>query len=112
MNDDVRPKVELASQREREALDPWVAGVLLAFGREDTLVTDESTVSDFLEIGGRPHRVRRGWKAPWLERPGDPAILEQNKQLLASVSAKLGVPVEEGDRIIDVARRLRACGLG
>lgn len=112
MTDDVRPKVELASQRERDALDPWVARVLLAFGREDALVTDESMVSAFLEIGGRPHRVRRGRKGSWLERPGDPAILEQNRHLLASVSAKLGVPVEEGDRIVDVARRVRACGLG
>jgi hypothetical protein len=56
--------------------------------------------------------MRRGRKGPWLERPGDPAILEQNEQLLAGVSAKLGVPVDEGDRIVDVARRLRACGLG
>ncbi|MBX3196637.1 MAG: hypothetical protein KF850_10135 [Labilithrix sp.] len=112
MTDDVCPKVELASQRERDALDPWVARVLLAFGREDALVTDESMVSDLLEIGGRPHRVRRGRKGSWLERPGDPAILEQNRHLLASVSAKLGVPVEEGDRIVDVARRVRACALG
>ena len=111
MNDDVPPKVELASQRERDALDPWVERVLIAFGREGALVTDESRVSHFLEIGGRPYRVRRGRKGPWLERPGDPAILERNKQLLASVSANLGVPVDEGDLIVDVARRLRACGL-
>ena len=111
MNDDMPPKIELASQRERDAIDEWVARVLLAVGHELALVTDESRVSDFLEVGGRPHRIRHGRKGPWLERPGDQAILERNEQLLASVSAKLGVPVDEGDFIVDVARRLRARGL-
>jgi hypothetical protein len=44
MTDDVRPKVELASQRERDALDPWVARVLLAFGREGALVLTRALV--------------------------------------------------------------------
>lgn len=111
MTDDVRSKIEFAPQRERGALNEWVERVVTALGHEGALVTDESMVSDFLEFGGRPYRFRRGRKGPWIERPGDPAILAQNERLLASVSMKLSVPVEEGDLIVDVARRLRACAI-
>jgi hypothetical protein len=111
MNDDDPPRtVEFASQRERDALGPWVARVLKALGHEEALVTDETRIGDFLSPFGDPGRWRRGRNGPWSDHPGDPAIREENARLLAQVTEDLGVPVGKGDLLIDVARRLRACG--
>jgi hypothetical protein len=102
-----RTKYELVSQSELDALDEWVQLVLKAFGHEEALATDESLVSDFLERGGEPHHFRRGWKGPWVEHPGDPAVRKRNAESLASASAKLGVLLGPQDRIVDVARLVR-----
>jgi hypothetical protein len=109
-DDDARRPIELASQRERDALDEWIERVLKVFGHEGALVTAESLVSDSLEFGGAPYRFRRGRSGPWSEAPGDPVVRERNDRFLASVSAELGVPLGPEDLLVDVARRLRKCG--
>lgn len=94
---------------ERDSLTPWVRRVLEALGHEEAFVSDESTIFDFLEIGGTPYRAKRRGE-DWVEYPGDPEIQARNERRLAELSEKLGVVVSENDFIVDVARNLRACG--
>jgi hypothetical protein len=103
-------ELHFASQVATRDLDVYVDRVLDAIGFPGALVTDESSVTDFLEVGGEPYRMRRGglWsKQPWEERPGDPAIRAANEALLAHASEKLGVPVGPHDRIVAIARAVR-----
>jgi hypothetical protein len=44
--------------------------------------------------------------------PGDPEIARRNADVLRRASEVLGIPIERGDRIITIARRLAALELG
>ena len=74
-------RIELASQVLTDTYEDEVEQVLTALGHPDALVTDESAISDF--------DVR-----------GDDECL--------ALSKVLGVPVNHGDYILDVAKRLRS----
>ena len=97
----------MAKQAAVKDLGKYVEDVAEALGRKGALVTDESTVGDFLEMGESPHRVRKGSTGTWVNMPGDPAIKKLNDQKLARATHLLGVPVERGEFIVVVARRLR-----
>lgn len=97
----------MAKQAAVKDLGKYVEDVAEALGRKDALVTDESTVGDFLEMGEGPHRVRKGSTGAWVNMPGDPAIKKLNDQKLARATHLLGVPIERGEFIVVVARRLR-----
>jgi hypothetical protein len=101
--------IELADQNAvlDPGLAPYVDRVLEAAEHPDAIVTDESKIGDFLEIGGGPHRFRRA-RGPWGEwRPGDPEVKARNDALLASMVQQLGVPVEPRDLVVAVAHRVR-----
>lgn len=100
-------KIEMAKQSATKELKEYVEDVAEALGRKGALVTDESTVGDFLEIGEGPHRVRKGSTGTWVNMPGDPVTKKRNDQKLALAQDFLGVPVERGETIVAIARRLR-----
>jgi len=99
--------IRMAKQAAVKDLEKYVERVVGALGRKDALVTDESTVKDFLEFGDVPHRVRKGSTGTWVNMPGDPAVKEQNDKTLAHATDLLGIPVERGEFIVVVARRLK-----
>jgi len=106
-------EIELAPTEARDALDEYVSRVLAALGHPEALATDESLVSDFLDVTGRDHRRRPrggGSKGPWTDVPADPEVRRENEAPLRVCQDTLRVPVSERDLIIDVARRLRALG--
>lgn len=100
---------ELADQNAicELSLAPYVDRVLKALGHPEALVTDKSTIGDFLEWGGRPYRVRRGREGAWELRQGDLEVKARNDALLANIARQLGVPVEHGDLIVSMAHRVR-----
>jgi hypothetical protein len=90
-------------------LQKFVDRVTEALGHPEAFITDESTVGDMLEIGGTAFRMRRGGRhsaEPWIEMRGDPEIAGRNADVLRRASEILRVPIEQGDRIVTVARRL------
>jgi len=100
------PKIRHTPQVAVDDLAPYVAQVLDALGHPEALVTDDSFISDFLEVGGEPHQWRRGglWsQEPWQHRAGNPEIKAANEARLQVMREKLGVPIERGDRIVAVA---------
>ena len=99
--------IRLAKQAAVKDLEKYVKRVAAALGREGALVTDESTVKDFLEFGEVPHRVRKGSTGTWVNMPGDPKVKQMNDETLARAEAALGIPVERGEFVVAVARRLR-----
>jgi hypothetical protein len=108
-------EIEMAPQVAVDDLGPFVDKVCEAIGHPEALVTDESCVSDFLQWGEEPYRTRRGGlfsQEPWEEHPADPAAAEENKQMLERASAALGFPVERGELLVSLARKLRDMGRG
>ncbi len=99
--------IRMAKQAAVKDLEKYVERVVEALGKKDALVTDESTVKDFLEFGDVPHRVRRGSTGTWVNMPGDPAVKKVNDEKLVHATHLLGVPVERGEFIVVVARRLK-----
>ena len=99
--------IRMAKQAAVKDLGKYVEDVAAALGRKGALVTDESKVSDFLEMGENPHRVRKGSTGTWVNMPGDPAIKKLNDQKLARATDLLGIPIERGEFIVVVARRLK-----
>jgi len=99
--------IRLAKQAAAKELERYVERVTEALGKKGALVTDESTVKDFLEFGEVPHRVRKGSTGTWVNMPGDPKVKQMNDETLARVEAALGIPVERGEPVVAVARRLR-----
>ena len=73
-------RIELASQVLTDVYHDEVEQVLVALGHPEALVTDESCISDFDVRGDE-----------WL-----------------ALSKVLGVPINRGDYILDVAKRLRS----
>jgi hypothetical protein len=100
---------ECAPQDARNALEPFIDQVLDVLGHPEALVTDESRVRDFLDWTDRPGRIRRRG-GPWVERPADPEAGAANEATMTALREKLKVPVEQGDYIVDVARRMKALG--
>lgn len=78
--DNKRPRIEMAPSEKVEAFDDWARKVLAALGFPKAMVTDWSSVSDFI-----PH-------CPDLEE----------------VSRALGIPVVKQDYIYELAERLAA----
>jgi hypothetical protein len=87
-------------------LAKYVDRVTEALGRKGALVTDESIVSDLLESGENPHKVRRG-EGPWEDRPGSPEVKKLNDWKLAEAMTSLGIPFERKEAIVVVAHRLK-----
>jgi len=81
---DKKPVFELAPQEKVNALDKYVDRILEVLGHPEALVTDESTIWDFLAL--EPERLKE-------------------------ISEKLGVKVETGDYLIDVAASMKLKGL-
>jgi hypothetical protein len=101
-----KTKYESASQAATKDLGEYVDQVAEALGHPGAFVTDDSFVGDMLEMGGIDHRMKRRG-GPWVYVPGDPEIAKRNAETLRLASEALKVPVEPGDRLIVVARRLR-----
>ena len=77
-------KIELCSQEKIKELEPYIDEVVRALGHKEALVTDESMVSDFLDIVD---------KKRWAGQ-------------IAKAKKKLGVEVFSDDYIWEVAERL------
>jgi len=77
-------KVEYASRDRVTILLPWVKKVLEAVGHPEAFVTNRSMLSDF-------------WSMDKAERAA----------LAAETGKKLGIRVEPGDYVVDVASKLR-----
>lgn len=99
--------IRMAKQAAVKDLEKYVERVVEALGKRDALVTDESTVKDFLDFGDGPHRVRKGSTGMWVNMPGDPEAKKQNDEKLAHATHLLGIPIERGEFIVAVARRLK-----
>ena len=56
-------KIELATQDKIKKMGKFITRILKAFGHSEALVTDESTVSDFLDIFDKEERVKQIKKA-------------------------------------------------
>ena len=104
-------KIELASQVVTEDLFEYVDAVLVVLGHREALVTDESTLSHFDEMGGRPH-CKKDASGQWVEYPGDPIIEKRNQEMFMRLEHEFGFPVARSDRIVAIARRLKARGQG
>jgi hypothetical protein len=110
-------KFELADQNAAHdpSLAPYVDRILEAVEHPDALVTDESSIRDFLSFGGEDHLTRRRHpsgqrrldQGPWEFRPGDPEVKAQNDALLANMIRQFGVPIDRDDLVVAVAHRIR-----
>jgi hypothetical protein len=107
---DEKTLFERAATDARDALDPYVQRILEIIGHPEAMVTDESTVRDFLNAMGWAGEWRRGHHGPWTPSPADPQAQAENEEKLRTLREMLRVPVEAEDFIVDVARRLRALG--
>jgi hypothetical protein len=99
--------IRLAKQAAVKDLEKYVERVVEALGHKGALVTDESTVKDFLDFGDGPHRVRKGSTGTWVNMPGNPELKKLNDEKLAHATDVLGIPVERSEFIVVVARRLK-----
>jgi hypothetical protein len=99
--------IRMAKQAAVKDLEKFVERVTEAFDHKGMLVTDESTVKDLLMFGEGPHRVRKGNTGTWVNMPGDPGMKRLNDEKLARATDRLGIPVERGEYIVVVARRLK-----
>ncbi|MDP3771336.1 MAG: hypothetical protein Q8R16_03480 [bacterium] len=81
-----RGKIELAPQRKIDALDEWVGRALEILGHPEALVTDMSSVWDFLDFG---------------------LNAKTRRTALQALSEKFGFSVKADDRLVEVAVRLR-----
>jgi hypothetical protein len=100
-------EIKMAKQAAAKELGKYVERVAEALGKKDALVTDESTVKDFLDWSESPHRSRKGSTGTWVNMPGDPEVKKRNDEKLARATHALGVPVERADTVVAVARKLR-----
>jgi hypothetical protein len=99
--------IRLAKQAAVKELGKYVEDVAGALGKREALVTDETLVSDLLEIGENPHRVKRGEAGMWQERPGNPEAKKRNDEQIGQAIHALGIPIEREDAVVAVAKRLR-----
>lgn len=79
-------KIEFAPAEESGPLSSWIDKVMGAVGIEYVFISDESLMCDFF---------------PFLEE-------DEVKEYESDLQSKLGVPVSMGDKVVDVARRLKA----
>jgi len=93
-------KVVSAKQDETEMLRPYVMIVLEAVGHPEAWVSDESSVGDFRPVGfSRSNKEKQAPLSP---------VLDTYQEFVNSVAAKLGIGINKGDYIIDIAMRLKA----
>ena len=79
-------KIELASQDKYTFLQPYIDKILKALGHSDALVTDESYVTDFLDVF---------------------ATVAEKEKMLKKLSKKLKVEVSVRDYVWQVAERMK-----
>jgi hypothetical protein len=79
-------KIVMADDDRVRELGDRILPVLAALGHPEALITDESTVSDFVDVFST-------------ER--------QRSAILKGVSKRLGVEVKGDDLVVDVVRRVR-----
>ncbi|MDO8622310.1 MAG: hypothetical protein Q7R80_03710 [bacterium] len=79
-------RIEFAPQRKIDALDEWVDRALEVLGHPEALVTDMSSVWDFLDFG---------------------LNTKTRRTALRKLSEKFGFPVKAEDSLVQVAVRLR-----
>ena len=77
-------KIELASQKKTDKLQPFIDKILKAFGQSEALVTDESIVADFIDVFDKEERIKQ--------------VKEAKK--------KLKVELYPGDYLWEVAERM------
>lgn len=78
--------IKLASTKQTDKYEKEIDIVLRALGHTEALVTDESSIGDFLDIFGD----KKSWDAK-----------------LKKVSKKLNLQVSMGDLLIDVAKKIK-----
>jgi hypothetical protein len=84
-NNNMKKKIELASQDKIIELEPYINKVLRALGHSEALVTDESLISDFLNIFDQK---------------------ERDKQLKKLIK-KLKLKIDDGDYVWKVAEQIK-----
>lgn len=82
----MKKKIELADQDKIDKLQPYVDKVLKSLGHSEGLVTDESLVSDFLDIFDKDERIRQ----------------------ISKSKKKIKVDIFPGDYIWEVAERMKS----
>ena len=78
-------KIELASQEKVEVYAKEIENLLKAMGHPEALVTDESLVSDFLDIFDKQERIKQ----------------------IEKIKKKIKIDVFPGDFLWEVAKRMR-----
>ena len=73
-----------ASKDNIELFQPYVVKVLDAIGHPEAWVTDESSIGDFLPLG------------------------KDYQEFVNDVATNLGIGINKGDFIVDIAMRLKA----
>jgi hypothetical protein len=102
------PHVELASQDETLEHEVELCFILDVLGHPGALVSDESTVRDFLDWTDEPSTWWRA-SAPHIvhELPADPTARDRNVRTMCKLEAACGFRIEEEYRLVDIAKRLR-----
>ena len=77
-----KTKIVFAEQKKVEILKPYVDRVLEAIGHPEAWISDRSSIGDF--------------------RQGD------YQEFVNDVAAKLGIGINKGDYLVDIAMRLKA----
>ena len=90
-------KIEFASQDRIKYLDAYVEQVLDALGHPEAFVSDESTISDFIDLDKY-----------WTYSEDDDAhhLNAMGAQRLAEISQELGVEINCHDYIWEIAKKL------
>ena len=93
-------------------LSVYVQRVCDALGHPEAWTTDESKVSDFLEIGEQSytsHERVGGRRVPGtsMEHPAIPGVAEENATVLKRAQEVLGIPVRREDYLVSLAHALR-----
>jgi len=83
-------KIELASTDNTDQYEREIGVILKLLGHPEALVTDESSVWDFLAHFG-----------------GEKENEKFNKKMLNKISGRLGIDVNGNDLLIDIAKKIR-----
>lgn len=85
-------KITFAEQEEVELLRPYINRVLDAVGHPEAWVSDQSSIGDF-----RP-----------IDFSSDNQSGDEYQKFVNDVAAILGIGINKGDYIVDIAMRLKA----
>lgn len=103
--------IRFVTKDQSDDLSPYVVKVLDVIGDTTSVVTEESTLRDFLDPTGfdqRIHTARSGMNHGWKMVPGDPIARHSNEDRLRRWGQILGFPLAPEDTFVLVARRLRS----